>query len=623
MSVTSPDSNEIAERAAAERSAQLTLHLASLFPGLDRDGLDAFAAGVNWVALRGGEVLFHEGDPGDAAYLLISGRTRAVAAVGDGERMLSEMGAGETIGEMALLSDAVRSATVYALRDCQLARLSRDTFDSLVERHPLALRRIAGFVVERLRRHTSGAAAAASPLVSLAIVPARPGPDLDRLIADLEAELRRFGTTERIDRSAVERALGPGAADARDHESAGVRLVRWLNERDRASRYVVYAADPTWTPWTERALRQADHVLVVARAEDGPELGDSEERLAEIWRKTRAPRRSLVLLHAPDEPPQGTSAWLARRDVERHFHVHAGSRGDVARLVRLLTGHAVGLVLGGGGARGFAHLGALRALEEAGVPIDAIGGTSMGAIVGALPAMGFDASTSHEMCRQYVGSLFDPTLPLVSLLSGRRIGSRLAEALGSGDIEDLPIPFFCVSTNLSRAGAVIHRRGPLFRAVRSSISLPGILPPITVDGDLYVDGGLIDNLPIETMAEQHGGSVIAIDVSPEQDLRSEFDLAAGFSGWRVLWRRLNPFAAPLDVPYISSVLMRSVVVASLARERERRAAETASLYLKMPVDDWRLLDFDRLDAIAARGYEASAAAIGAWWQRQRATTASC
>jgi predicted acylesterase/phospholipase RssA len=514
---------------------------------------------------------------------------------------------------MALIADAARSATVYAARDSQLARLSRETFEALTERHPNALRRIAGFVVERLRRHSAGASPA-SQWISLAVIPARHGADVRSFVLQLEAELGRFGTTQRVDRAAVERALGrPGIADAGDADSAGMRLVHWLNERDRTSRFVIYQADADWTPWTERALRQADHVLVVASARDGPELGASEQRIAEIWRKTRAPRRSLVLIHARGEAPRATSAWLARRDVERHFHVRGESREDVARLARLLTGHGVGLVLGGGGARGFAHLGALRALAEAGIPIDSVGGTSIGSIVGALPALGLDVAASYETCRRYISALFDPTFPVVSLLTGRRIGERLEAVLGDTEIEDLPIPYFCVSTNLTRAEQVVHRRGPLFRAVRSSISLPGILPPITLDGDLYVDGGIVDNLPIEVMAELCGGPVIAVDVSPEVDLRSELDLTRGFSGWRALGRRLNPFASPLDVPYISSVLMRSAVVASILRQRERRAAERASLYLKLPVDEWGLLEFEKLEPIAARGYEACAARVREWW----------
>jgi predicted acylesterase/phospholipase RssA/CRP-like cAMP-binding protein len=604
-----------ARSADGERSLQVAIHLSRLFPRLDRAGLDAFAAEVEWRALGGGEWLFRQGDPGDAAYLVVSGRLRAVTGAGEGERVRNEMGAGETIGEMALLSDDVRSASVHAVRGSQLVRLSRAAFDRLTEEHPEALRRIAGFVVDRLRHAERGLARA--PLASIAVVGAHPDVGIGDFVRLLTRAIGTLGSVERIDRARVDAELGrAGSADARDDEAAGIRLSRWLSERDAASRFVIHQADPSFTPWSERALRQADHVLVVARASDGPAPGAVEARLPELWRSGRAPRTSLVLLHPPDARPRGTARWLAARAVDRHFHVREGRDDDVARLARLLTGKAVGLVLGGGGARGFAHLGALRALEEAGVPIDFVGGTSIGAIIAAGPALGLDAAEALDTCRRRFSGLFDVTLPLVSLLAGRRIGRNLEAVLGEADIEDLLLPYFCVATNLSRAQAVVHQRGPLFRAVRSSISLPGVLPPVTIDGDVYVDGGLLDNLPIEVMASLCGGPVVAIDVSPEEDLRSELDLLGAISGWQVLWHHINPFARRLDVPWISSVLMRSVVVASLVRERERQASELAGLYIKMPVDDWGLLEFSAVEAIAAQGYRACAGRVLEWWSER-------
>ncbi len=597
-----------------ERAVQLALQLAHRFPGLDDEGLVDFAERSEWVSLRGGEVLFEAGDPADAAYFVISGRLRASIGEGEAEEVLNEVVAGETVGEMALIQADVRSATVYAVRDSQLARLSRDDFDALTERHPHALRRIAGFVVDRLKRRSDPARSAATA-TSFAVVPATPGVELRRFVSRLAEALGRFGEVERIDRNAVESALGRrGIADAADDDVAGIRLVRWLGERGANSRHVVYEADAQWTPWTERALRQADHVLVVALAKDGPAPGENERRLGEIWRKTHPPRRSLVLLHTPGVEPKGTSAWLENRDVERHFHVRGERVDDVERLARLLSGHGVGLVLGGGGARGFAHLGVLRALEEVGIPIDSLGGTSMGAIAAALPAIDRNAADALAVCRRSFTALFDPTLPIVSVLTGRRISERLASVIGSYEIEDLAIPFFCVSTNLSRAQEVVHQRGSLFQAVRSSISLPGILPPVSVDGDLHVDGGLMDNLPIETMAASCGGPVIAVNVSPEEDLRFDVDLARGFSGWRALWNRIDPRAEAAGVPTLATVLMRSVVVASLAKERERAAALAASLYLKMPVDEFGLLEFEQLGPIAQRGYEASLEPIRQWWE---------
>jgi predicted acylesterase/phospholipase RssA/CRP-like cAMP-binding protein len=604
--------------ADTERGVQLAVHLARLFPGLDQAALAALGAGVDWLALRSGEWLFREGDPGDAAYLLLSGRLRAVQERDGTERLLNEIAAGETVGEMALLTDAVRSASVYAVRDSQLAKLGSKAFEELTDRHPAALRRIAGFVVDRLRRHGAVRRAPRAG-VAIAVLAARPGVALDRFTDALAAALAAQGSVQHLDRRRVESALGRrGSADAADESPAGMRLVRWLNERDAAHDVVLYQGDAEWSPWTERVARQADRVLVVARAADGAALGPLEERLEALWRAARGADPALVLLHAPGAQPAGTGAWLALRSSRHHFHVREDRPADVARVARMLTGRGVGLVLGGGGARGFAHLGVLQALEEAGVPIDLVGGTSIGSIIAALPAQGLDAAAAREVCRRYISSLFDPTLPVVSLLAGRRIGRRVGEAMGPGDIEDLWLPYFCVATNLSRAEAVVARRGPLFRAVRSSISLPGILPPVTRDGEVFVDGGLLNNLPIDVMQGlSDGGPVIAVDVSPDVDLRSALELESELSGWRALWQRLRPFGKRIDLPYISSVLMRSALVGSIVGDRERRAAETASLYLKMPVSDWGLLEFEKLDAIAERGYAASSGPVREWWQRER------
>jgi predicted acylesterase/phospholipase RssA/CRP-like cAMP-binding protein len=603
--------------ADSERGVQLGVHLARLFPGLDGEALQALGAGVDWVALRGGDWLFREGEPGDAAWLLISGRLRAVQERETGERALNEIAAGETVGEMALLTDAVRSASVYAVRDSQLARLSSKAFAELTNRHPAALRRIAGFVVDRLRRH-GGPASVSRTGIALAVVAARAEVDLEAFAGRLAAALAALGSVQHVTRGRVDSVLGRrGIADASDVDPAGMRLVRWMNERDAASDFVLYQGDPAWSAWTERVARHADRVLVVANASDGPGLGPVEQQLEALWHGVRGADPQLALLHSADGRPSGTRAWLAQRHARQHYHLREADDRDFARLARSLTGRGVGLVLGGGGARGFAHLGVLQALEEAGVPIDWVGGTSIGSIIAALPAQGLDAAASREVCRRYISSLFDPTLPVVSLLAGRRIGRRVAEAMGGGDIEDLWLPYFCVATNLSRAEALVQRSGSLFRAVRSSISLPGILPPVTRDGEVFVDGGLLNNLPIDVMqALSGGGPVIAVDVSPDVDLKSHIELESDLSGWRALWQRVRPFGKRLDLPYISSVLMRSALVGSIVGDRERRAAEAASLYLKLPVSDWGLLEFEKLDAIALRGHQASAERVKEWWARR-------
>jgi predicted acylesterase/phospholipase RssA len=608
-----PASDELHRR----RRFELVVHLLHLFEGLDSEVLEELVPNVEWVSLRSGETLFRQGDAADATFIVISGRLRVVAEESDGPRVLNEVGAGESVGEMALLTDDDRSATVYAVRDAQLARLDEATFRRFVESHPAAMKRITEFVVRRLRYQSGTAVPHRARLATIAVVPAGPGTPVASFAAGLARALGRHGSATHLNRLRVDDALGrQRVAELPDDDPDAMRLVQWLNQHEASHRYVVYEADPKWTGWSERSLRHADHVLVVADAHGDPALGENELRMSERGRTAGAPEQSLVLLwKSGSSGPGDTGRWLEPRQIVRHHHVRGGEPGDLARLARVITGNAVGVVLGGGGARGFAHIGVLRALAELEVPIDLVGGTSIGAVIAALVAKGLDPGEVGEVARKQFASIFDPTLPVVALLAGRRIGARLAATFGEVAIEDLAVPFFCVSTNLTQATEVVHRRGLLGKAVRASISLPGILPPVTSGGDLLVDGGLTNNLPIDVMRDAvAGGRVLAVDVSPEVDLHAGEESGYEMSGWRILWQRLNPFERAAPPPYILNVLTRSSLIASIISEREKHARAAASLYLKIPAEDVKLLAFDAIDEIALRGYETTREAVAAWWK---------
>ncbi len=595
-------------------NAQLASHLAALFDSADPAALAELQADAEWVSLRGGEILFRRGDPGNAAYTVLTGRLRVLDDTA-GERALNEIGAGEILGEMALLSAERRSATVLAVRDSLLARLPAAAFHRLIERQPAALRRISALLSQRLRNQSTAAGRARAVVRTLAVVPAGAGPDAAEFARRLAEALARRGATLHLDARRVDRALeADGIASCAEHDPASRRLVQWLNEQELAHRFVLYEADPLASSWTERAVRQADHVVFVANAAATLEPGEAERDLAARWRSARAPRRSLVLVRDAGAPmPCDTAAFLAAREVDCHYHVDLGRAEDFARLARCLTGAGIGLVLGGGGARGFAHLGVLRALAEADVPVDWVAGTSVGAIIAALVAQRLSPPEALAQCKEHFCSLKDPTLPVVALLAGRRIRAKLERVFGTTAIEDLPLPYLCVSTNLSRAAQSVHERGLLVRAIRASIALPGVLPPVSLGGDLHVDGGLVNNLPIDVMAAKPEiGTVLAVDVSAEVEMRAPSDRSLEVSGWRMLWERMHPGIARSEMPSIMSLLTRSALVASVYWTRERRAAEAASLYLRIPVADLRLLAFDRIDEIAARGYEATRVAIRAW-----------
>lgn len=144
------------------------------------------------------------------------------------------------------------------------------------------------------------------------------------------------------------------------------------------------------------------------------------------------------------------------------------------------------------------------------------------------------------------------------------------------------------------------------------------VPPVAHEGDLLIDGGLLNNIPVDVMGRLTGGGpMVAVDVSPDVDLRAEIDLGAEVSGWKVLWSRVNPFSDRIPAPSILSVLGRSVVVGSILTQRERLTSSEAELYLPLPVGAWGLLEFKAIDTIVAAGLEAARDPLRTWWDGLR------
>jgi NTE family protein len=277
--------------------------------------------------------------------------------------------------------------------------------------------------------------------------------------------------------------------------------------------------------------------------------------------------------------------------------LRADEPGDVRRLARRVAGRAVGLVLAGGGARGYAHIGVIKALMEAGVPFDDLGGTSMGAVIAA----GLAAEWSLEelitrMRDAFVvrNPLSDFTLPLIALLRGKKVSDRLREHFGEIRIEELPKPFFCVSSDLTTGRIHVHRTGPLWRALRASVALPGILPPVTHEGHLLVDGGVMNNLPVDVMAAQARGPVIASDVTGEVDFYVRDSRYGERPVWWLVWQRMR------GTPSIVSILMRSGTVGSEAQRRVVR--DQAELLFEPPLPEIGLRDWHKLEQAIAEGY---------------------
>lgn len=569
---------------------------------LDEDALRDFQAEVEPVHLKGKAVLFSRGEASDRLYIIRSGRLRAVGPDQSGQEMARDLVAGEMLGEMGVISGDPRSMTVYGVRDSELLALTKDAIEGLMAKHPRLLTGVLDTVIGRLRgapptERCPGACFA------LAVVPVGGGPlppDFSRQIAEAMSQL---GSTRLLDRSTVSQALGTrGAVDSEPGSPAHEALGDWLDEQEASHRFLVYEADLNHPDWTKRCLRQADHVLLVATADSAPEPSESERAL--IWRGygPTSARRSLVLCHRDSSRrPTGTARWFAGRDLQRHFHLRLDRPADFGRIARTLGERGIGLVLGGGGARGFSQVGVIRALRECGIPIDLVGGTSMGAIVAAACAMDWDIPTMAALGREaFVDSkaFREYTLPFISILGGRRLERVTRKIFGEVQIEDLWIPQFSVSCNLTANQPVVHRQGPLWRAVRASGSLPGVLAPMIEAGELLVDGGVLNNLPGDVMRSLSGGPIVVVDVTPEHDVRARCETVP--SAWRLLRNRLFS-REDSGMPGIVDILMRATTLTSTRMADEVR--RNAELYLHPPVAEFGMLEFEAIDRIVAIGYE--------------------
>jgi NTE family protein/lysophospholipid hydrolase len=450
--------------------------------------------------------------------------------------------------------------------------------------------------------------------LTIAVVPAGLEPAFSVFARRLAEALGQLRPTLHLNSERVSRYVDGGSAQTSD-ASRYNKILSWLNEQEAKYQYVLYESDSLFTEWTRRCLSQADHVLAVGMSGSDMSLGQVEEEIRRHDSLKTIKYVDLVVLHENGGgQPIGTHHWIGSRRVNGHYHIRLDSRLDFQRLARLLTGQAIGLVLGGGGARGLSHIGALRAIQESGIPIDVIGGTSMGAIISALYALGLDQQSMVEVCKKFFvdqSALLDLTLPFVSITTGASISRELEKYFGGIRIEDLRLPYFCVSSNLTRAKVMVHREGLIWRCLRASISLPGVLPPVFHNGDLLVDGGLLNNLPIDVMRSVYPVErVLAADVRLKVDLVQEEPFREELSGWEILAHRMNPFGKRIAIPSVQSILMRASMLSSSGRDD--LMSQTADLCLRPPLEKFHLLDFKPIEQLVNVGYTYSLRRLEEW-----------
>jgi predicted acylesterase/phospholipase RssA/CRP-like cAMP-binding protein len=578
------------------------LRASAVFGHLDADALVLVRDALVPRVVHNGEILMRQGDAADGLYLVGSGRLQVIIEREDGgTEVISEIGRGDLVGEMALLTDSPRSATIAAVRDSHLLFLPSDGFAHVVQSYPEALRTISSVLISKLM-HTIHHGSTTTPATSIVIVP-----------LDESSPVRELG--DRL-ASSLRPLLGPVPVVRSDDRPAELglaselRRAAWREQLETANGAVIYLAAPTFDPWTDECIANSD-LVVLAAAADGPPGTRAIEDELERRQGSAARRSELVLLHAPGtHTPRGTRRWLGARRVNRHHHVRIDRAGDYDRVARLLVGRGVGVVFSGGGARGIAHVGVLRALIEHGVTIDATAGASIGSIVAGAVARGDQPDEVAAQIRAAVvdRSPVDITFPSVSFAAGGRVTHHIKEGARGLDLEDTWLNFLCVSTNLTRGALEIHQHGPAWTAVRSSFSVPGLFPPMRNEaGDVLVDGGILDNMPVAPLRAAHSGiTVIAVDVGARRDFTSGTLPDSGVvSGWRFLANNLRKQSLE-NLTTLPRILMRLTELGSLGND------DHGECYIRPSLTGVSLLDFNKFDQLIEMGQRDAAPVLDAW-----------
>tara|TARA_B110000093_G_C12968063_1_gene410693 strand:+ start:407 stop:2254 length:1848 start_codon:yes stop_codon:yes gene_type:complete len=578
-----------------------TLENSQIFGDLPADLLTDLVDVMEISVIAGGNALYLQGQESDSLAIVISGRFIAQLDSGSGnKKLLGEMASGNCIGELGMILQQPRVVDVIAIRDSSVAYLSRACFERLLTSHALPLnraitRRVFEFSLNKNQQPANIGA------TNFAIVPlseklslsgnTQGRVDVKRLSSDLSMTLSHQNNVFH---------LTPEAGnELHSDKGALVESSHRLSDLEQEYNYLLFETPLMATAWSHFAIRQADQLILVANSDTDPSTLLLDDETGQALKKSKA-KASLVLLH-PDHTKNPTvdSRWRETFNLERIYPLRLNNQTEIERLTRFITGKAIGLVLGGGGARGLAHVGVLKALEEAQVPIDIICGNSMGALIGAQYANGTPVTSLLKNTKKFILAGDRPTLPFFSLLAGFRIKKGLRRLFNNTTIETLWRPFLAVSCNLSRANIHVHKTGALWQAVLASNSPAGILPPVILNGEFLVDAALLDNVPVKAMRAQNGiGLLIAVDVDVKEELKIDPAIKI-LSPWHVIRQRLFKKGEP-RLPSIMDLLHRSGHLGGLAHREESIAL--ADHYLQPPVSGFSLMAYGKSEEIVETGY---------------------
>ncbi|CAI2172102.1 9969_t:CDS:2 [Funneliformis geosporum] len=619
---------------------------------------------LDWVQVNAGQVLHRKGDSSDSIYIVLNGRVRTINEKANGIiEILGEYGQGQSVGELEVMTGAPRPYTLHAIRDTELARMPRTLFNALALRHPEITLHISRIIASRTRiqqetdynnSNNNEFGKNNANLKTVCILPVNGNVPITEFAEKLKNALVRIGeNTTLLNQESVINVLGKHAFN----RMGRLKLISWLAEQEENVRIVLYLADGgSNSSWTQTCIRQADCILLIGTGDDDCSIGEYESFL--IGTKTTA-RKELVLLYPERNcTPGSTRNWLKNRPwIHAHHHVsmrlkppilddksrkntlmnikdqlqkyypkripkrspaiYTGNRSDFSRIARRLVGKSIGLVLGGGGARGIAHIGVIKAFEEAGIPIDMVGGTSIGSFIGGLYARDSDNVAILGRAKAFSGrtsskwrQIMDLTWPRTAWFTGHVFNRGIWKSFSDTLIEDFWLSYFCITTNITWSRMEVHKAGYAWRYIRASMSLAAYLPPLCENGNLLVDGGYMDNLPVGVMKSMGANTIFAVDVASHDDTSPVY-YGDSLSGFWVLLNRFNPFSKQTNIPSMTDIQSRLAYVSSVKTLEEAKNTH-GCFYMQLPVQQFGTLEFNKFDEILKVGYKAGKEMIKKW-----------
>ncbi|XP_036341421.1 neuropathy target esterase sws-like isoform X2 [Rhagoletis pomonella] len=596
---------------------------------------------LDWIFLESGRAVYRQEENSDSTYIVLSGRMRSVITQSSGKKeIIGEYGKGDLVGLVEMITETCRTTTVMAVRDSELAKLPEGLFNAIKLRYPIVVTKLISLLSHRIlgtmqTRHGSTAAPLeANPVThkysTVALVPVSDDVPLTAFTYELYHSLCAIGPTLRLTSEVVRKQLGMHIFEP----SNEYRMTSWLAQQEDRNTITLYQCDSSLSAWTQRCMRQADVVLIVGLGDHAPIVGKFEREIDRLAMRTQ---KELVLLYheSINAKPKNTLQWLNVRPwVTKHHHLQCPKRmftrksqyrindlysrvlmsepnmhSDCSRLARWLTGNSIGLVLGGGGARGAAHIGMLKAIQEAGIPVDMVGGVSIGALMGALWCSDRNVTAVTQKAREWSKKmtkwflqLLDLTYPITSMFSGREFNKTIRDTFGDVAIEDLWIPYFTLTTDITASCHRIHTNGCLWRYARASMSIAGVFPPFCDyrDGHLLLDGCYTNNVPADVMHNLGAAHIIAIDVGSQDDMDLT-NYGDDLSGWWLLYKKWNPFTTPVKVPDLPDIQSRLAYVSCVRQLEEVKNSEYCE-YIRPPIDKYKTLAFGSFDEIRDVGY---------------------